>query len=301
MSAFHDYFFDLLRVFPSDATFDQTGTLEKFVARGHKEFYCYDLTAATDMIPTPLYRCLMAPLLGEATTNAWLNLLTDRAFLFKGHASTDLELMNLSLVDSYRYTRGQPMGALSSWASLALVHHFLLGLAYAEIKDTLPVSFEYLDNYLVLGDDLVISNEKLAKSYLNICERYGIPIGLAKSFTSVHSFLNFANQSWLGTKNLSPLSLREEIAAVSSSGRREMVGRLVSRGWCGLGSLVSYKPGEALENVNRSREVVTLLRAALNPFQWASEMDYLRIGRISLPGLSTLRTILAPSSSRKTP
>ena len=301
MSAYHKYFFDLLKCFPSDATFDQVGVLSGFVNKGYSEFYCYDLTAATDMIPTGLYKALLSPLLGSETTDRWLRLLTDRNFLYKGHASTELEVMQLSVLDSYRYTRGQPMGALSSWASLALCHHFLLWLAYSEVRSSLPVNFDYLDHYLVLGDDLVISNQKLAKSYLHVCERFGIPIGLAKSYTSARAFLNFANQSFLGTRNLSPISLREEIAAVSASGRREMVGRLIQRGWIGLGSLVSYKPGEALEGLNRAQKVLTLLRATLNPFQWNSETAYTSNGRISLPGWAALRTIVAPSPSRKLP
>lgn len=196
MSAFHSYFFDLLKVFPSDATFDQTGTLQKFVEKGYREFYCYDLTSATDMIPVGIYTSLLTPILGAETTASWLELLTDRAFLWKGgYPLTHQETLSLSLTNSYRYTRGQPMGALSSWASLALGHHFLLWLSYCKVREELPITFNYLDHYLVLGDDLVISNEKLAKSYLCVCEEFGIPIGLAKSYTSASAFLNFANQS----------------------------------------------------------------------------------------------------------
>lgn len=52
-----------------------------------------------------------------------------------------------------------------------------------------------MNHYLVLGDDLVISDPELASAYLLACERFGIPIGLAKSFVSSKGFLNFANQS----------------------------------------------------------------------------------------------------------
>jgi hypothetical protein len=38
--------------------------------------------------------------------------------------------------------------------------------------------------YGILGDDIVIFNRRIADEYLSVCEHFGIPIGLAKSFVS---------------------------------------------------------------------------------------------------------------------
>lgn len=120
----HDWIFSIIRLLPSDATFDQQGSLERFVRRGSTTYFCYDLSSATDMIPTLVYRSILSPVIGLEMANLWLSILVDRNFRFNVSKRDAFEGSNC-----VRYTRGQPMGALSSWASLALGHHYLVFVA----------------------------------------------------------------------------------------------------------------------------------------------------------------------------
>lgn len=75
------------------------------------------------------------------------------------------------------------MGALSSWTMLALTHHFIVRLAANRI------GISRFDHYALLGDDIVIANEAVAKSYHHIMvEILGVSINLSKSLVSQNSF-----------------------------------------------------------------------------------------------------------------
>jgi hypothetical protein len=214
----HDWIFEVLSTVPSDATFDQEGALKAHAAKGLKNHFCYDLKSATDMIPTPLYKWVFGHILGDDLVRAWINLLVDR----------DFSTVNVkgSKTESVRYTRGQPMGAYSSWGGLAVVHHFLVQFAAYQAGHQ-----EFFVDYLVLGDDICISNQDVAKQYILACDKLGIPIGLAKSYESNTGFINFANQSILGEHNISPASLKEEIQVDGAAARTAFAARLVRRGW----------------------------------------------------------------------
>lgn len=66
-------------------------------------------------------------------------------------------------VPSVRYTVGQPMGALSSWAMLAITHHFIVQSAawMAGVVKTRTM----FSKYAVLGDDIVIWDKATAEKY----------------------------------------------------------------------------------------------------------------------------------------
>jgi hypothetical protein len=81
------------------------------------------------------------------------------------------------------YAVGQPMGAYSSWASLALTHHMIV--QSSTYKDT-PVR-----KYAILGDDVIVSDE--APKYLQLMEGLGVSISLAKSIVS-KEFVEFAKR-----------------------------------------------------------------------------------------------------------
>jgi len=46
--------FDILSNIPTDGTFDQLKPVQKLMEKGHKEFYSFDLSAATDRLPIDL-------------------------------------------------------------------------------------------------------------------------------------------------------------------------------------------------------------------------------------------------------
>jgi hypothetical protein len=58
------------------------------------------------------------------------------------------------------------MGALSSWPFMAVVHHIIVWVAAGGRKKA-------LHQYLILGDDIVIFDEKIYKEYLILLDRLG--------------------------------------------------------------------------------------------------------------------------------
>ena len=151
----HLWLFDVCKHLPQDSTFDQEGSLARFVQRGDiKEYFSYDLSAATDMIPVGMYKAVLSPLIGADRSQAWIDLLTDKDFVvpFKAVDGSG------NRVKKVRYTRGQPMGALSSWGLLNLAHHVVVQYArlYSVVKDI--VSFRDKSKYwpLIPSDQMVI-------------------------------------------------------------------------------------------------------------------------------------------------
>lgn len=75
------------------------------------------------------------------------------------------------------------MGALSSWAMLALTHHVIVRVAANR------VGLNHFTHYALLGDDIVIANRMVAISYHTIMtETLGVDINLSKSLVSADSF-----------------------------------------------------------------------------------------------------------------
>lgn len=78
------------------------------------------------------------------------------------------------------------MGALSSWAMLALTHHVIVQIAAMRVGKP---SFLQLSNYALLGDDIVIADKAVAMSYHEIMTKIlGVEINLSKSLISDNSF-----------------------------------------------------------------------------------------------------------------
>nr|UJQ92457.1 MAG: putative RNA-dependent RNA polymerase [Mitoviridae sp.] len=218
----HEFLFQILSGLETDATFDQTGRTEAYWKRGLYPHWSYDLKSATDLMPTSLYLEVLSPLLkyqsetldeGRERVQLWLNLLTDREWLTPD---------TLGVV---RYQTGQPMGALSSWASMALVHHAILQFSHWKSGGS-----NWFKDYLILGDDITIARKpEVASGYVAACDCFGIKIGLAKSMSSEKNFFEFANQRFCPEGNISPLSLREELSSTTWMARLEYARRILTR------------------------------------------------------------------------
>jgi len=311
----HDWMFSLLELIPSDATFDQEGKVKEFANRGYKEIYSLDLKAATDTIPFGLYTMLFKPIMGTDMVGLWKDILIDRDFLKPSELRTDPDcyvpptrlhaIVHLGLnagfksdlwVDEFvRYTCGQPMGALSSWSSMALCHHLLVQYSawicgYRE---------GWFLDYLVLGDDVVIANANVAYAYQHLLASFGIKVGLAKSFISETGMFNFANQSYVLNENISPLSLKEEVGITTLPARVEFALRAVRRGWISmLGS--NWLSGLLRQFVTPSayRDIVADLRnGKLHPYvTWITSVLFCpgvtRLEPLGVKGVS-INTFLA--------
>jgi len=94
------------------------------------------------------------------------------------------------------------MGALSSWAMLALSHHLIVQVAYKRTRN----GYDWYTNYELLGDDIVIFDKDIAETYLSIMKGIGLEINLSKSVCSpTGDVVEFAKKTMLKGENVSAL------------------------------------------------------------------------------------------------
>lgn len=183
MKPLHDQIFGVLRQIPQDGTFDQLRPIRSMLRRRWAKaqgMWSYDLSAATDRLPIVIQKVLLSPFLSSWGAEVWASLLIGRAYLFPGvKRGKGLPEMEPSLL---HYGRGQPMGALSSWAMLAFTHHAIV--QWAAARSIYKDKQEWFTDYAVLGDDIVIGDRGVAREYLLIMDQLGVAISVHKSLVS---------------------------------------------------------------------------------------------------------------------
>jgi hypothetical protein len=191
-----------------DGTFNQLRPIHRVLKYEKvKGLYSLDLSAATDRLPVRLQAQFLDILLKEIPHfgSKWAALLTNRSY------SIYSEKYDIST--TVKYAVGQPMGALSSWAMLALIHHFIVQVAAWEVGFPQDRLFK---DYAVLGDDLVIANHRVARRYLQLLKELGVECGLHKSILSKKGIgLEFAKSTFIDKHNVSPISLDELVVSIS--------------------------------------------------------------------------------------
>jgi hypothetical protein len=143
-------------------------------------------------------------------------------------------------------------------------------------------SFEIPDNkYLVLGDDIVISDTKLAMEYKEVCIGFNIVLSLAKSYEGA-TIINFASQL-INNKgeNFSPLSIKEITQARTLSHKLEFARRLARLGFIGASSS-------------------SLFRTFFHPDLWKKETVLLTQGKVSSFGRRVHRCLSQPDGQHAT-
>lgn len=184
----HDLIYDRLGFLPEDGTKDQLAPV-KLLLSNLKDPYAVsvDLSAATDRLPVELQarilNCMGLP------GDQW------REILARPYDYMDKE---------YVYAVGQPMGAYSSFAMLALTNHLIMYVSALRIG--LKVE-KGAGLYAILGDDVAISRGDLATEYNSIMQLLGVEINPIKGFTG--RILEFAkNLFHISGTNLSPISAK---------------------------------------------------------------------------------------------
>jgi hypothetical protein len=200
----HSWIFDTLRFIVTDGTHDQLKPV-RAKAGMVKSAFSLDLTAATDRLPISIQVKLLENLISKEFAVEWSRLLVGREYFLPASKKLGIQAMNL------RYSVGQPMGALSSWAMLALTHHLIVQVAAWEAG---YAKSEWYKEYAVLGDDLVIFDPKVKTQYLHIVEAIGVECGLAKSLlSSKGKVIEFAKKTFYGAVDISPVPVTEFLAA----------------------------------------------------------------------------------------
>lgn len=203
----------VLRSIPQDGTFDQQAPVARLIklVDSHKwrvpKFYSLDLSAATDRLPLSLQKFLMSGVMPAA--GAWGALLTSRLY--------HLNAGKYGFNGSVKYAVGQPMGALSSWVSLAITHHFIVQYCYWVVTRREGKTWHWFEYYAILGDDIVIADPKVAREYLRIMALLGVQLGLAKSLLARKSVCEFAKKLWVDGKDCSMVSLRDVVVSKLST------------------------------------------------------------------------------------
>jgi len=237
----HDMLFKFLKSIPNDATFDQNASVKRCMVKANitGKSFGYDLSAATDRLPIDLQVEILNrifPGIGEK----WKKLLVGRKYRAKFE---EFEIDN-----SYQYSVGQPMGALSSWAMLAITHHYVAQLAAvkaANIQEALEGPFwivssadlqvfnmntPWYTGYEVLGDDIVFFEENVAREYLKIMDTLGVPINLMKSVVATNPTFEFAKVTGHKGQNVAAVSWASFMAQPSIMGRAGIAYSYLTKG-----------------------------------------------------------------------
>jgi len=158
----------------------------------HK-FWSLDLSSATDRFPISLQRRLLVRIFkNEIFADSWSYLLSNRKFISPSG-------------DVLQYAVGQPMGTYSSWAVFTLTHHLLVH--YCAFLNGIT----NFDQYILLGDDIVIKNDLVAQTYINILSKLGVEVSLNKTHVSKDTY-EFAKR-WIiwnpkGKKEITGIPLK---------------------------------------------------------------------------------------------
>jgi len=164
----HSYAFRWLQGFKTDFTFNQLKGKEYISSlTPDSKYHSLDLTSATDRFPMSLQTKLLSLFIGDEKAQAWKDIMVGYPFNL------------ISDKSEVRYMSGQPMGAYSSWAIFTITHHYVVRYAAGDIR---------YSRYAILGDDIVICDDKVAERYKEIMKDLGVSINLKKTLVSSDTF-----------------------------------------------------------------------------------------------------------------
>lgn len=193
----HNYLMKQLSRISQDCTGDQVRWFKYLRTSNGNSFHSVDLSSATDRFPIEIQRQLLSIWFGSEYADQWKYLMVGEPFSYKEN--------------DYFYQTGNPMGAYSSFVTFAICHHLFVYIACKRAG----VNWKRC-KYMILGDDIVIAHDNVAKCYKELLLEWDIPFSKDKTFTSVNGF-EFAKQVSLHRKNISPFPLSALIDRRSES------------------------------------------------------------------------------------
>jgi len=219
----HRTLFNLFRNIPNDCTHDQDKgfKLAQDLSLKYNCSFGFDLSSATDRLPLSSQASVLNSLFGIG--DLWADILVKRDYEISSNKYGIPE-------GSLRYSVGQPMGALSSWAMLNLVHHMMIQFIATHLEKV-PKGVWYSE-YVILGDDLVLFDKEVADRYLSLCKELGVSINLSKSIISESKpVLEFAKRTSVKGVDVSALPAKELINSNNFFGRLAVTTRLIRNKW----------------------------------------------------------------------
>jgi len=180
-----DQLLSMLKGLMEDGTHDQEEAV-RFLKRsfGKRSFHAVDLSSATDNF-SQIWQRRFLQLIG--VPHDLLGAMFDLYYTYKG--------------EDYRYVKGQAMGLGPSFPLFALVHHAILrGLCN-------HLGLSPRANYRILGDDIVILDDVLAREYKIVLHDCGIPISVKKSISG-NLLTEFAGKILWKGRDVTPIKWR---------------------------------------------------------------------------------------------
>lgn len=222
--------------------------------------YGYDLSAATDRLPLLLQSRILDLILPQLGEN-WALFLTKRKYMLYlphleakaiGALPSKLKAKSPKLYwiggKSFQifydmeskpyieltYSVGQPMGALSSFAMLAVCHHFIAQFSYRlayNVPFNLPFTKDtWYTGYECTGDDIVLFDGKVAKEYLKLMDSFGVPINTTKSVVATKAATEYLKVTSLNGANVGALSWKMFMSGNSLMGRANIIDFILRKG-----------------------------------------------------------------------
>jgi hypothetical protein len=277
----HKVLFRFLARLPNDGTFDQTRSYERAVQKGleSKGTYCADLSSATDRLPLDLQIHILNTLFGEPFGTVWGTLLRERKFILREPLGSHPAHTLIS------YGTGQPMGCLSSWAMLAVCHHYILQACHYNLGYSEHV---WHTSYEILGDDIVIFDHDIYHEYLRVMELLNVETNPTKSLVSEsdNKVLEFAKRTSVNGVDVSGISWAMMITA--SAGWKGVAPLIMHLGDRGLISSV----GELVRAITRKRSG-RFLKQSSRLYKTALNISVSLLNHYSNIGLMSLRSAFA--------
>jgi hypothetical protein len=195
LTPLHDVLASVVSSIPMDGTFSQDKAFKYLLHLSSLpsiKMYSYDLSAATDRLPIALSERIIGYIFSNDSAKLWRSLLTERVF-------------SDNYGNKITYNTGQGMGIKTSFPILALTHHFIV--QQAAILSGFTTVFQ---NYAILGDDIVIADENVARNYYKLVISLGLSISEYKSITPnlVSNGFEFASRLGLNGIEISPLPVK---------------------------------------------------------------------------------------------
>jgi hypothetical protein len=184
----HNLLMKALSRIVQDCTLNQSKHIGSLRPTLGSSYHSIDLTAATDRFPIVVIERIFCVWFGEEYSSHWKNLMVGSPFHFGGK--------------EYSYAVGNPMGAYSSFNGFAIAHHFLVFLSCQKADRNWKKC-----PYMLLGDDIVIADDSVAKYYKQYLKEWGVPYNETKTHTSLHGY-EFAKQIIIHDEmNVSPFPM----------------------------------------------------------------------------------------------
>lgn len=158
--------YDVVSSLPWDCTFDQSKAIphiQHALGKGG-QVHSIDLSSATDYFPFSLQETALKAIFFEED---W-----DHIALFR---TISRGTWHSPLLGGIQWTKGQPLGLYPSFGSFTLTH----GLLLYHLADC-----NFHNQFFVVGDDVVITDQQLADKYKSLLTVMGCPWSADKSLTS---------------------------------------------------------------------------------------------------------------------